>query len=229
MCSAAWTFHDGGYEFGFNRDEKWARPASCDHQFECLHPAPGACARDSAAGGTWLFTNECGVTLALMNAYPNGTIPIPGKASRGMLPLLAAAHASAEQIEQALLKETAWHDFAPCELLLIDQKRFRHFSWNGKTFESLPAPATNFLTSSSVATESVKIARHARFHQIYKSDIPAILSDASANDPANAIFVTRPDGGTVSQTFVSVNAREIIFATRRRDEPLQEIRFPRKS
>ena len=70
MCSAAWTFHQGGYEFAFNRDEKWVRPLSRDPQLEVHHPVPGACARDAAAGGTWLFANESGVTLAVMNAYP---------------------------------------------------------------------------------------------------------------------------------------------------------------
>lgn len=228
MCSAAWTFHDDGYEFGFNRDEKWTRPVSRDPQLEGQHPVPGACARDSEAGGTWLFTNENGVTLAVMNAYPGSMIPLPGKSSRGMLPLVAAAHATAERIEQALFTETEWSHFAPCELLLIDHEGLRHFGWDGESFASLPAPAANFLTTSSVATEAVRKARHSRFDRIASSDVTAILNDDTADDPAAAIFVTRDDGGTVSQTFVTVGAREIIFASRRRDESLQEIRFPRK-
>lgn len=228
MCSAAWTFHEGGYEFGFNRDEKWTRPVSRDPQFEGDHPIPGACARDTAAGGTWLFTNEYGVTLAVMNAYPGGLIPLPGKSSRGMLPLVAAAHTTADRIEQALFTETEWTNFAPCEILLIDHEGLRHFGWDGESFTSLPAPAANFLTTSSVATEAVKIARRSRFDRIASSDVTAILNDDTANDPAAAIFVARDDGGTVSQTFVTVSVREISFASRRRDESLQEIRFPRK-
>jgi hypothetical protein len=228
MCSAAWTSHEGGYEFGFNRDEKWSRPLSHDPQFEGDHPVTGACARDSAAGGTWLYTNECGVTLAVMNAYPGGIMPLPGKSSRGVLPLLAAAHATAERIEQALFTETEWHHFAPCELLLIDQEKLRHFGWDGHSLKSLPTPTANFLTTSSVATEAVKTARRCRFDQLASSDVIAILNDHMAHEPAAAIYVTREDGGTVSQTFVTVGEREILFALRRRDEPLQEIRFPRK-
>jgi hypothetical protein len=228
MCSAAWTFDEGGYQLGFNRDEKWARPVSRDPQYEGQHLVPGACARDSEAGGTWLFTNEYGVTLAVMNAYPGGMIPLPGKTSRGLLPLVAAVHATADRIEEALFTETEWGHFAPCELLLIDHEGLRHFGWVGESFTSMPAPAANFLTTSSVATEAVKTARHSRFDRIASSGVTAILNDDTANDPAAAIFVTRDDGGTVSQTLVTVSVREIIFASRRRDEPLQEIRFPRK-
>jgi hypothetical protein len=228
MCSAAWTFHEGGYDFGFNRDEKWARPVSRDPQFEGDHPVPGACTRDSEAGGTWLFTNEFGVTLAVMNAYPGGMIPQPGKTSRGVLPLLAAAHATADRIEKTFFTETEWSKFAPCDLLLIDHEGLRHFGWNGESFASLSAPAANFLTTSSVATEAVKITRRSRFDRIASSGVSAILNDDIADDPAAAIFVTRDDGGTVSQTFVTVSVREIIFASRRRDESLQKIRFPRK-
>lgn len=228
MCSAAWTFHEGGYEFGFNRDEKWARRVSRDPQFEGDHPVPGICARDAEAGGTWLFTNENGVTLAVMNAYPGGMIPSPGKFSRGLLPLLAAAHATADRIEKTLFMETEWSHFAPCELLLIDHEGLRHLGWDGESFASLPVPAANFLTTSSVATEAVKIVRHSRFNRISSSGVSAILNDDTANDPAAAIFVTRDDGGTVSQTVVTVSAREIHFASRRREEQLQEIRFPRE-
>ena len=228
MCSAAWTFQDDGYEFGFNRDEKWTRPVSRDPQFEGDHAVPGACARDSEAGGTWLFTNEYGITLAVMNAYPGGMIPLPGKTSRGMLPLVAAAHVTADRIEHALFTETEWSQFAPCELLLIDHEGLRHFGWDGESFASLSAPAADFLTTSSVATEAVKTARNSRFDRITPSGVTTILNDDTANDPAAAIFVTRDDGGTVSQTFVTVSVREIIFASRRRDGPLQEIRFPRK-
>lgn len=229
MCSAAWTLHEGGYELGFNRDEKWIRAVSRDPQFEGQHPVPGACARDSEAGGTWLFINEYGVTLAVTNAYPGGMIPLPGKTSRGLLPLVAAVHTTAGRIEKALFTETQWSHFAPCELLLIDHEGLRHFGWDGGSFASLPDPAANFLTTSSIATESVKNARRSRYDRIASSGVSTILNDDTANDPAAAIFVTRDDGGTVSQTFVTVSVREIIFASRRRDELLQEIRFSRKA
>lgn len=228
MCSAAWTFREGGYEFGFNRDEKWTRQLSRDPELEIHHPVPGACARDSEAGGTWLFTNEYGVTLAVMNAYPGGGLPLPGKSSRGMLPLLAAARATVGRIEQALFTETEWNHFAPCDIILIDQNGLRYFGWNGRSFGSLCAPVKNFLTTSSVATDSVRIARHSRFDLISSSGVTAVLNDNVANDAAAAIYVTREDGGTVSQTFVTVSAREIFYASRRRDGPLLEVRFPLK-
>ena len=120
-----------------------------------------------------------------------------------------------------------WNPFAPCELLLIDPLILRHFRWDGKSFKTLSTPASNFLTTSSVATESVRLARHSRFSQISSLTLTEILNDDLATDPAAAIFVTREDGGTVSQTIVTVSVQEIRFASQRRDEPLQEIYFPR--
>lgn len=229
MCSAVWNFHEDGYELGFNRDEKWSRPVSCEAQMEWDHPVPGICARDAGRGGTWLFTNRYGVTLAVMNAYPGGVIPPPGKVSRGMLPLIAATHGSVDEIRQTLLLETDWKKFAPCGLLLVGPGCMMHFGWDGQVFEMLPAPEQAFLTTSSVATEAVKSARLSRFLEISSWPLANILDDDRAADAASAIYVTRDDGGTVSQTTVLVGAQEIRFVLRRRNGPSHEIFIPRKS
>jgi len=230
MCSIAWAFRDGGYELRFNRDEKWARPVSADPAFEPVHPVPGACARDASAGGTWLFTNENGLTLAVMNAYPGGKIPAPGRRSRGLIPFAAASAASIDQAADALMAAGGWEDYAPFEAVFIAEGEMRHFGWDGESFRRLPAPGRNFLTTSSIAGETVKAARNARYDAISASPLSVILADsATTGTPATAIYVTREDGGTVSQTSVLVTATEIRFAVQRRDEPVQEIRFPRSS
>ena len=229
MCSAVWNFHEDGYELGFNRDEKWSRPISRDPQMEWDHPVPGICARDGRGGGTWLFTNQYGTTLAVMNAYPGGVIPPPGKMSRGMLPLIAAAHASASEIRKALFMETDWHQFAPCQLLLISPGCLMHFAWDGLAFVGLPQPEQDFLTTSSVATEAVKAARISRFGQIASLPIASILDDEIAAAAPFAIHVTREDGGTVSQTKVVVGAHEIHFVSKRRSGSPREILIPRNS
>lgn len=222
MCSAAWRFADDGYELGFNRDEKWSRPASLDPRWETEHPVPGGCARDGSAGGTWLFTNARGITLAVMNAYPQGRIPDARETSRGVIPLLAAANESPEDIAAALLG-TAWTLFAPCRVLMVAPSEARHYGWDGTHFSTLPPPAGNFLTTSSFKCDEVCAIRTARFKEISDWPIAGILDDQVADDPATAIHATRPDGGTVSRTSVIVDRDGIRFAVRRRGESFQRI------
>lgn len=227
MCSVSWKFHNDGYQLGFNRDEKWHRPVSADPLFENHHPVAGACARDGGGGGTWLFTSENGITLAVMNAYPGGVIPIPGKLSRGFIPFLAANHASVSALEIALFAHP-WTEHAPCDIVLFAPDEMRHYGWDGVIFRVHPAPPQPFLTASSVNCEVVRKARIARYGLISSQPIQQILDDETAEEPACAIHVKREDGGTVSRTFVNVSAAEIRFSVARRDEEAIEIVFPKK-
>ena len=227
MCSAAWTFHESGYEIGFNRDEKWTRPHSADPSLEVGHPVAGACSRDTGAGGTWLFTNEFGVTLAVMNAYPGGKVPTPGRRSRGWIPLVAAEAETAEGIEERLLN-LRWDDYAPCHILLISPEGSRHYFWDTIEFRSSGVPPCHFFTTSSVESERVGLSRISRYDALAGSPIAEILKDTVAPDPASAIFVTREDAGTVSLTMVKVGLLEIRFEVSRRGGESQEIIFPRK-
>lgn len=227
MCSAAWKFTDAGYELGFNRDEKWSRPASLDPRWETDHPVPGVCARDGTAGGTWLFTNMHGITFAVMNAYPQGSIPEAGEISRGAVPFIAAAYKTPGEIEIALL-DTTWRNFAPCRLLMVAPSGARHYGWDGIHFSSLPPPEGNFLTTSSYLCDEVRAIRSARYCEIADRTIAEILDDEAADDPAAAIHATRADGGTVSRTSVIVDGHGIRFAVRRRGETFQRISETRR-
>jgi uncharacterized protein with NRDE domain len=228
MCSVSWEFQTGGYRLGFNRDEKWNRPLSTPPRLERQHPCAGACARDAGGGGTWLFTNEHGITLAVMNAYPNGLIPRPGRFSRGQIPLLAAQHQTFPEIEAALFAYP-WQDFAPCHVLVFTPDQMRHYTWNSLNFCPHPPAEQPFLTCSSVNSVTVQQAREARHRLISTRPIQEILSDTTAPDPASAIYVTREDAGTVSQTLVTVSADTIFFSVARRNEATVELHFPRKS
>ncbi len=223
----AWAFRDGGYELRFNRDENWARPVSADPSFEMDHPVPGACARDLAATGTWLFTNENGLTLAVLNAYPAARIPIPGRRSRGLIPLIAASARTVEEVESSL-EELEREDFSPFEAVLVAQDQIRRYAWDGELFSRLPVPDRNFLTTSSVDGERVRLERNARFDVLCYSFISTALNDSFfSTSPSSAIYVTREDGGTVSQTCVLVRSNHIYFSVQRRGGALQELNFAR--
>lgn len=227
MCSVSWNFREGGYELVCNRDEKWARAPSLDCKFEAHHPVPGFCARDAQANGTWLFTNEAGLTLALFNAYP-GASPVSGKRTRGQIPLLAGEADSFEMLVN-LLQSKCYADYAPFDLLLLDDSNARRFGWDGVKFSENTIGGLPFLTSSSVDSQRVIAARKQRFEQIRHLPLIDLLSDTKAGKPEEAIYVTREDGGTVSQTIVQVNQDEIKFSVQRRDDTQHSISAPRKS
>ena len=94
-----------------NRDERldraWDPPAAWwpDHP----HVVGG---RDRDGGGTWLGVNSDGVVAAVLNR-PGSLGPAPGKRSRGELPLLALAHATAGAAADAIaaLDAGAWRAF----------------------------------------------------------------------------------------------------------------------
>lgn len=222
MCSAAWSIAKGGYELGFNRDEKWSRPVSLDPLWETNQRVPGVCARDAAAGGTWLFTNEHGITLAVMNSYPQGIIPEAGEISRGALPFFAAENETLDKIQAALFA-TEWRKFAPCRMLMIAPTGARHYGWDGVHFSMMPPPEESFLTTSSYQCEQVCAIRIARYREIQDRPIAEILDDEMAAHPAAAIHATREDGGTVSRISVIVDESNIHFAVRRRGEEFQRI------
>jgi uncharacterized protein with NRDE domain len=217
MCSISWIVGEGGYELVFNRDEKWSRASSLDYSFETDHRVPGFCARDAQANGTWLFTNEAGLTLALFNAYPGGNLPPPGKQTRGQIPLLAAEAESTKGLVE-LLRHKDYNDFAPFDLFLLDDSRARCFSWDGLVFRDKEMGALPFLTSSSVHSQRVIAARRKRFEQMRELSLIDLLSDTAAAQPEEAIYVTREDGGTVSQTLVKVSRDTIQFSVTRRGE-----------
>ena len=227
MCSISWNLCESGYELVFNRDEKWSRAPSQDHRFETDHPVPGLCARDAQANGTWLFTNEAGLTLALFNAYPGKTAPRPGRQTRGQLPLLAGAVESSGELVQ-LLHRKHYADYAPFDLILLEGSIVRRFGWDGSEFCEKAIGALPFLTSSSVNSEHVIAARRKRFAQICHLPLIEIMNDTESAQPEEAIYVTREDGGTVSQTTVCVSRDEIQFSVTRRGEAQQVATVPRQ-
>lgn len=93
-----------------NRDELLSRPWDPPARHWADHPGMVA-GRDRSGGGTWMALRG-GVVAAVLNR-PGSLGPAPGKRSRGELPLLAAAHPTAEAGAAALaaLDGQAWRPF----------------------------------------------------------------------------------------------------------------------
>jgi hypothetical protein len=94
-----------------NRDEMLDRP--WDPPAQHWPDRPGVVAgRDRSAGGTWMAVSRGGLVAAVLNR-PGSLGPAAGKRSRGELPLLALAHASAADGAAAItdLDAGAWRSF----------------------------------------------------------------------------------------------------------------------
>lgn len=225
MCSVAWIKREDGFEIRFNRDEQWTRPPSTDPRRETAHPVAGLCARDPAGGGTWLFANEYGSVLAVMNAYP--APPKSGIASRGELPLLASTHRTAKEIEAAAERQD-WTVYPPCHLVLWTDDGFCRFNWDGDNLTRERLAGSGFLTTSSFHPVEVAAARTARYQSLAGSDLAAILDDEVAASPAEAIWMNRGDAGTVSQSHVLVSASKVHLAVRRMGGEFINVSCPRR-
>ena len=106
-----------------NRDELLTRPAKSMTVLQESGPRLLG-GRDETAGGTWLAVNEHGVVAGLTN-LPNPTGRDATKRSRGELPILATAHATAEAAARTLGRELKAESYNPCWLVIAD----RHGVW----------------------------------------------------------------------------------------------------
>lgn len=229
MCSVAWTESSAGCEIRFNRDEQWTRPPSLDPKKETAHPVTGLCARDPLGGGTWLFANECGSVAAVMNAYPIAHPTVKaGSASRGELPLLASLHRTAGEIA-ALAERHDWTVYHPCHLLIWGGGELRLYSWDGSSLEHRYEESRGFLTTSSFRPRQVMAARMARYEILKEGDLSTILDDQIAEVPAEAIYMSRDDAGTVSQSHVLIDATTVSLSVRRRGGERLTVSCPRRA
>lgn len=90
---------------------------------------------DSDAGGTWIGTNEFGVTACLLNAYfPIGAAPEAiqsGAKSRGVIIPELLAHRSYRECASWLNESLDPTQFAGFMLLLVAADSCAHFLWRG--------------------------------------------------------------------------------------------------
>ncbi len=70
MCTVSWLADHDGYCLLFNRDEKRTRGVAQPPQIYLRDQVRFVAPIGADGGGTWLASNEYGVTICLLNAYP---------------------------------------------------------------------------------------------------------------------------------------------------------------
>lgn len=222
MCTVSWIHDDAGYQLLFNRDEKRTRKPAMMPRLAVREGARFLAPVDGDFGGTWIASNEFGVSVCLLNGA-NLTGSSDGHSrkarSRGLLLLDLISSSSAAAVCEHV-RETELAAFAPLTLAVFEPgKPTALVEWNGsqKTFVSQSQPCF-MLTSSSFDTEEVRKTRQEEFARLTASappcDATLLTAFHRSHRPARnaySVCMHRPDAKTVSFSRVRVSPAETTF------------------
>lgn len=212
MCSVSWRISSSGYDLYFNRDEQRTRAPALPPSVTDLIEVKVMMPIDPVGQGSWISTNDAGLSLCLLNNY-QGKMPPTPLTSRGQLLRCLAKHTSTDAVEQALSKMEMMQ-FAPFILLAFDlslsvpQQTVRAFHWDGNQLrrENMASP----VFSSSVELADVVEARHLAYkeHLLTEDDHASHLAFHChhAEQDYKSVCLHREDAKTVSFTHVSVTS-----------------------
>lgn len=217
MCTASWILEGSGYELFFNRDEKLTRkpadPPKLDQRDGIRFLAPS----DGDFGGTWIGTNEFGVSVCLLNGVHSAGIPAPAnRRSRGLLVLDLIAARSVSELA-ARLEAGGFSLYAPFTMAALGPSEpAAVMEWNGSETSFRFQPERQFmLTSSSFDSGRVKEGRRKRYALLPTAATPEQLrAFHGSHEPeasAYSVCIHRTDAQTVSFSRIRVSATETNF------------------
>jgi len=227
MCTISWLIKDDNYHVFFNRDEQRSRDCAIPPQVMNIKDAQVLLPIDPSGNGSWISTNEFGLTLCLLNYY-QGSNPKGILTSRGLLLKNLSSFSSVEDIDLQL-KKLELHQYASFSFLafglddsgLISQKAWQ---WNGRKLTSvfLNSP----FTSSSVSFEEVSQSRLSLARQLLKPEsINTFLDYHKSHHPSEShlsVCMHRKDAKTVSFSHIHVRPTQSIF-NYKNDSPCSDI------
>lgn len=218
MCTVTWLNSENGYEVFCNRDELKTRKPALPPRFAECRGARYLAPVDADAGGSWFGVNEYGVTMCLVNHYPQSDVASkssPGQTyrSRGLLLTgLMNCVSSAAAVQR--LRTEALEQYRPFLLLAFElHKSFIMVEWNGTAMQTRQLnPVDLPVTSSSCNTAEVVSWRRENFARLQvKNNRSALIDFHRSHVPERGAFsvcMHRGEAATVSFTHVHVtNAR----------------------
>lgn len=214
MCSVSWLITDAGYEIFFNRDEQKTRTKALPPRELQLGQTKVLMPIDPVGQGSWISTNELGMSLCLLNNY-QGCNPNPVVLSRGLLLKSLAKYESIEQVCDAFAKLNL-PQFAPFTLLAFDLSIREHsksviaLEWNG--IEAKAHPTDSPLFSSGVDLTRVVEYRQCAFERLVGGTPTrdSLLAFHRHHHPELrhlSVCMHREDAESVSFTHVMVSAQ----------------------
>jgi len=216
MCTATWLPTEGGYELLFNRDELKTRSEADPPRRHERDGVAWLAPVDRDAGGSWIATNEHGLSVALLNGYRVADDRHPADfRSRGLLVADLATASDRGEVARRLaaLDPSPFRSFrllvlTPDAPALIAEYDRRRLDVDPDAEDRLP------LISSSFEESEVGRARRAEYERVTgrgASRLDQLLEyhRSTRNGPsAFSVSMERPEAATRSFTRVTVSAAE---------------------
>jgi hypothetical protein len=203
MCTVTWLREEGGYHLFCNRDEKLTRKPALPPRLGVRHGVRYLAPIDGDFGGTWISTNEFGVSLCLLNGgLLNGTAgPRPAVVrSRGLLLLDLVSSRSLEEVVDTV-EATDLTLYASFTLAALSpDEPAMVIEWNGQRSSiRTQAEPCYMLTSSSFDTEAVKRIRAEEFARLAgeSSPLPERTTRPGASESQHYLGAHSPAPGAV--------------------------------
>ncbi len=221
MCTMTWFVNEDGYDLFFNRDERLTRsrallPSIQSHespQGDLFYISP----TDADAGGTWIASNEFGITVCLLNHYQFEQIETyKNWISRGEI---VRRFSNITELGQAELMFNTMEldDYRAFRMFIIEPSGSnRLMVWDGHSGR-IERNATMPKSSSSVDAKHVKALRKQLFVDSNlegSKSADAYIEYHSSHLPSrskDSVCMHRDDAQTVSLSHVRVSATEVAF------------------
>lgn len=216
MCTVSWLIEDNDYHVFFNRDEQRSRSLAIPPQVINIEQTQALMPIDPDGNGSWISTNEFGLTLCLLNYY-QGSKPQGVLTSRGLLLKNLSAYSTAECVNQQLQK-LPLNQYASFSLLAFGvdnngQVTQQTWQWDGEQLTTIEL--TSPFTSSSVKFDEVSQSRLSLAQQFPSPlTIEKLISYHQGHSPAKghlSVCMHREDAKSVSLSHIHVGIKETIF------------------
>ena len=205
MCTCSWKINDNGYELFFNRDEQKTRAEALPPQQFTEHGTTFLMPLDPVGKGSWIASNEHGLSVCLLNYY-QGITPNGPLMSRGLLVKQLASAKDFEEVKR-IINTLDLSCMASFSLLIFEAGLSKNFGsvkglqWDGSLLKSFSPQ--NPMISSSVDFENVKAKRLEAF-----STAKSLFEFHCSHNKESGHLSTcmhREDAKTVSLTYISIS------------------------
>ena len=216
MCTVSWFATESGYELFFNRDESRKRLQASPPKLMYSNDVEFISPTDEQAGGSWIVSNEFGITICLLNLYLNSGEPLINQpTSRGSIVRMLADIQQLDQVHSRL-NQHELTQFLSFRVFVIDRKLNNQlYIWDGHSLDveqNVHAPKS----SSSVDTQKVVETRKKRFVELgldVSTDRKDFLEFHRGHEPDKnySVCVHREHTKTVSLSHIRVSEDRIDF------------------
>ncbi|MEM7384793.1 MAG: NRDE family protein [Verrucomicrobiota bacterium] len=241
MCTMTWWRGENTYEVFFNRDEQKKRRPALPPTRQRAKGVSFLAPTDTVGGGTWIFCNEWGVTMALLNLYekeePSGPKKGQRFVSRGRLLSSLVDVKSASEVAPRL-DDFAAASFQPFTLVAVDPGQTNStllWRYQNQRFEGPVLDPPLPLSSSSADTANVLESRRQCFALLEQQEgqCPEMMEQFHHHDNGEPSSMTvrmnRPDAQTLSISRIRVEPGQAEFLYQDQPPDLEGEHPPEKS